>query len=476
MQPLGVSPFGLAREKSRFGAGENMMRNIFAAAVVAFAMGLPMGLPGAAQAESLADALIAAYKTSNLLAQNQAVLRAADEDAGAAFARLMPVLQYTASKTDSSNNLRDSESQSLSASLTLFAGGRTRNGVAIAREAVMATRAALINVEQQVMLNAVSAYVDYGLKAQNVALRESNTRLITKQLRAAQDRFAVGEVTLTDVSLAEARLAAASAGLAAAQGELAFARETYRTAIGAYPTDMRALPKLPALPASVDAARAIAQAGHPSILQAQAALRIADLQVKIAQAEFAPTLSAQVNHAMDQKGTEVTTSTLQLNQTLYAGGGAASELRKALAQKEQAQAGLLIASQTVHENVGRAWAGLAVANASVRAGAAQIEAAQKAFDGVSEEANLGSRTTLDVLNSEQELLTARASKLEADANRYIGVYQILAAMGQLTAEKLNLGIPSYDVEAYYNAVKTAPPVWSKTSKQGSALDRILSKQ
>ncbi|MDZ7905948.1 MAG: hypothetical protein U5N55_09410 [Cypionkella sp.] len=88
---------------------------------------------------------------------------------------------------------------------------------------------------------------------------------------------------------------------------------------------------------------------------------------------------------------------------------------------------------------------------------------------------LGSRTTLDVLNSEQELLTARASKLEAEANRYIGVYQILAAMGQLSAEKLNLGIPSYDVEAYFNSVKNAPPIWANTSKQGAALDRILSK-
>jgi outer membrane protein len=106
------------------------------------------------------------------------------------------------------------------------------------------------------------------------------------------------------------------------------------------------------------------------------------------------------------------------------------------------------------------------------AGAAQIEAAQKAFDGVSEEANLGSRTTLDVLNSEQELLTARASKLEAEANRYVGVYQVLAAMGRLTAEKLNLGIPTYDVEAYYNSAKNAPPVFFHPTKQGAALDRI----
>ena len=450
------------------------MRKIFAVAAISFGM----VAPSIGQAETLADALIAAYKSSNLLAQNQAVLRAADEDEGAAFARLLPVIQYTASKsvTEASNlpNTQiDSETQRLTASLTLYAGGRGRNGVAIAREAVMATRAGLINVEQQVLLNAVSAYVTMGLRAEIVSLRESNTRLIAKQLRAAQDRFDVGEVTLTDVSLAEARLAAANAGLAAAQGDLTIAREAYKAAIGAYPANLKNLPKLPSLPKTLEEARAIAQAGHPLILQAQAQVKIADLQVKIAQGGFLPTLSAQVSLSNDQgTGNETTVTGLSLNQTLYAGGGQASALRKALAQKEGAVAGQLQTALQVDEALGRAWAVLAVSNASVAAGAAQIEAAQKAFDGVSEEANLGSRTTLDVLNSEQELLSARASKLEAEANRYVGVYQVLAAMGQLTAEKLNLGIPTYDVEAYYNAAKNAPPVFFPPSKQGAALDRI----
>lgn len=453
-----------------------MMRKIIAA--VAVSVGVM--LPSVSQAETLADALIAAYKSSNLMAQNQAVLRAADEDAASAFAKLMPVLSYSAQKSISTLSTAPNvdinrETQSLTASLTLYAGGRTRNGVALAREAVMATRANLMNVEAQVLLAAVSAYVNMGLKAQIVELRQSNVRLITQQLRAAKDRFDVGEVTLTDVSLAEARLAAASAGLAAAQGELAIAREAYKSAVGAYPANLRALPKLPALPKTIEEARAIAQTAHPSILQTQSQVKIADLQVKIAQGALGPTLGAQISRSRDQSGLETTTSALQFSQTIYAGGGGAAALRKTYAQKESAQANLLQTGLTVSENLGRAWAGLAVANASVRAGEAQIAAAQKAFDGVREEANLGSRTTLDVLNSEQELLSARASKLEAEANRYIGVYQVLLTMGQLSAEKLNLGIPSYDVEAYYNAVKNAPPIWAQPSKQGAALDRILGK-
>ena len=450
------------------------MRKICGAAALGFVMLLPQ--MGAAQ--TLADALISAYKTSNLMAQNQAVLRAADEDEGAAFARLLPVLQYTASRSFSDASGADvtTNTQSLSASLTLFAGGRGRNGVALAREAVMATRAALLGVEQQVLLDAVTAYVDLGLQSEIVALRESNVRLIDKQLRAAQDRFDVGEVTLTDVSLAQARLAAAEAGLAAAIGTRDIARERFRAAIGSYPSKMAGLPALPKIPGSLAEVRAIAAANHPAVLQAQAQLKIADLQVKIAQSGFGPTVSAQIGLSENvDTGVQSTTGALQLNQTLYAGGGAAAALRKQLAQKEAAQAGLLQTALGIDENVGRAWAGLMVANASITAGAAQVQAAQKAFDGVSEEANLGSRTTLDVLNSEQELLSARAAKLEAEANRYIGVYQLLAVMGQLTADKLNLGIPSYDVEGYYNSVKTAPPVFMRPSRQGAALDRIAPK-
>ncbi|MFN3606827.1 MAG: TolC family protein, partial [Cypionkella sp.] len=285
------------------------MRKILTAA----ALGLGLIAPSIGQSETLADALIAAYKNSNLLAQNQAVLRAADEDQGAAFARLLPVLQYTASRSTSTLSTAPNvdiyrESQALTASLTLYAGGAGRAGVAIAREAVMATRAALLGVEQQMLLDAVSAYVDLGLQTEIVALRESNMRLITQQLRAAKDRFDVGEVTLTDVSLAEARLAAASAGLAAAQGARDIARERYKAAIGNYPASLARLPKLPALPSTLEDVRAAAAAGHPAILQAQAQVKIADLQLKSAQAAFGPTISASIGVSEDMRtGVETTT-------------------------------------------------------------------------------------------------------------------------------------------------------------------------
>ena len=456
------------------------MRKFWAVCAVAAAV---FAAP-AARAETLADALIAAYKNSNLLDQNQAVLRAADEDAAIAVAKLRPVVNFAmqGSWRKFDNNAATVSmptpyfesldgSMTLSANILLYAGGRGLLAVDMARESVLSTRAALVNVEQEVLLGAVSAYVDVRLQAEIVSLRESNTRLITQELRAAKDRFDVGEVTLTDVSLAEARLAGARSGLAAAQGNLMIARERYKAATGNYPGNLAGLPKLPKTAKSQEDARAVAVRSHPFVIQAQHEAKAADLRVSMAKAGLGPTITGQAAISENFDGAGTTSLGLSLNQTLYAGGELSALYRKSLAGKEIAQAGLHQTSVVVSENVGRAWANLAVAGASIEAGARQVQAAQKAFDGVREEATLGARTTLDVLNAEQELLNARATKLQAEASRYVGTYQLLATMGKLTAEHLNLGIPTFDPEAYYDAVKNAPA----TSAQGRALDKILGK-
>ena len=449
--------------------------------------GLVAGLattPALVQAETLADALASAYKQSNLLDQNQAVLRAADEDAAIALANLRPVVDFIARgswrKFDRNiaglfappTTTSTSASLELSASVILWAGGRGKLAVQAAREQVLSLRAALINVEQQVLLQAVSAYVDVRLQQEIVALRESNVRVITQEMRAAKDRFEVGEVTQTDVALAEAARAAAQANLAAAQGQLMIARERFKATTGHYPGKLAALPKLPTIPKTLEAAKSVAERGHPFVIQAQHQVAASNLNVQIAGTAFGPTVSGKLDLTNDiEEGTKSIGLGLQLGQTIYAGGRNAASYRKAMAGKEQAEAGLLQSVVQVSEGVGQAWAQLAVAQASIEAGRQQVTAAQRAFDGVREEAKLGARTTLDVLNAEQDLLSARASRLEAEANRYVGVYQILSSMGLLTAEHLNLGVPAFDPEAYYNAVKNAP---SHTTR-GKALDRILEK-
>lgn len=449
------------------------MRGIFGMAVAAFVTLAPV-----AQAETLTDALISAYRNSQLLDKQASVLRAADEDVAQAVATLRPVVEYTLSSAwrrapNQAGVTVDGWSTTfeVSASLMLLDFGRRTLGIEIRKETVLATREALRNIEQQVLFDAVAAYVDVQVNSQLVSLRQSNVRLVTQELRAAQDRFDVGEVTRTDVSIAEARLAAARAALAAAEGNLMVARETYKAATGAYPGNLRPLPQAPALPATMEAARDVALKSHPLIAQAQRGVTIRDLAVEAAKANFRPTLSARAGVQTADTGVEAQSFGLVLNQQLYSGGAKASSLRKAIAERDGARADLSQAGIQIAEAVGSAWAGLAVANAQVTAGDQQIRAAQTAFEGVREEARLGARTTLDVLNAEQELLDARVTRIEAEAQRYLGVYRVLQAMGLLSVDHLKLGIPTYDPTPYFNAVRNAPA----HSAQGQKLDRILEK-
>lgn len=451
------------------------MRNWLRAVTVAVAMTVGTVQAGA---ETLADALIAAYRTSHLLDQNQAVLRAADEDVAVAVSALRPVLNYTAQAgyafaSRDGGTLTDdlSASLTLSAEILLLDFGRRELGIAITEASVKATRQALVNVEQQVLLATVQAYVDVRLANEIVALRQSNLRLITQELRAAEDRFDVGEITRTDVAIAEARLAASRSALAAAEGELMVAREAYKAATGAYPGKLAALPASPVLPGTLEEAQAVARRTHPLIRQAMEQVTVSERRVELAEANMKPTVGFGASVSLSDQGTLGEQLGLTMRQTIYAGGELSALYRKALAGQEQARALLGQTTVGVLQNLGNAWANLAVYGASIQASDQQIRAAQTAFDGVREEATLGARTTLDVLNAEQELLDARASRLEAEAGRYVAVYQVLASMGLLTVEHLNLGIPTYDPDAYYDAVRTAPA----TSAQGKKLDAILEK-
>lgn len=451
------------------------LRRPLIAALVAGATAAPAG------AESLADAMVAAYRHSALLEQNRAVLRAADEDAATALAQLRPVVQWIAEHSFQKINglaIGRSTGIGLQAQITLYDWGRNAIAIDAAKETVLATRAALVGVEQDVLLGAVQAYLDVRSATEQVDLQANSVRVIGQEQQAASDRFEVGEITQTDVSQADAALAAARASLAAARGNLEVAREVYRAATGRAPGQLAPPPPTPALPASLEAARQIGQRSHPAILQAQRLAAAAELGVAAAAAERNPTLTGQASIGRSrelslQSQQESTRNTLgaslSLSQTIYSGGRLPSAHRKAMARRDEARAGLLQVSRQVDEAVGRSWAGIDVARAQIGAIDEQIVAAQQAYEGVREEATLGARTTLDVLDAEQLLLEARANKISAEANLQLAHYQLLAAMGLLTVENLKLGIPTYDPSAYYNAVQDAP----FTSRQGESLDRVL---
>jgi len=431
-------------------------------------------------AETLTDTLIDAYKNSHLLEQNRAVLRAADEDVAQSLASLRPVIAFAATASYADGNYKfpsasvsdtytTSMAAELTANLTLFDNGRNRLAIDAAKEVVLATRAALIGVEQDVLLNAVQAYMDVFAGQENVRVAQNNVRVLTTALQATRDRFEVGEVTRTDVSLAESRLAAARSNLVAAQGSLAIARENFKLAVGRYPVAVNSLPNLPTLPANAQEAREIAVRSHPDILEAQHNVSASEVNLARARAEYGPTVVGSAGVTAEDDGTQYGSVQLQLNQTIYAGGGLYAAERQGRANVQQARAGLLQTVRLIDQEAGSAWANLQVARAQIEATARQVDAAQLAFEGTSEEARLGARTTLDVLDAEQEVLDAKISQIEARTDQYVAVYSVLSAAGLLTAKHLGLGIPTYDPLEYYNAVSHAPA----KSIQGQKLDRLL---
>ncbi|SMC13431.1 Outer membrane efflux protein BepC precursor [Roseovarius aestuarii] len=453
--------------------------------VAGLAVIVGLSVSATARAETLADALADAYEHSGLLEQNRALLRAADEDVAIAVSGLRPIINWTADLTRSfgrnrnANGTVNSDSTDVNVGITgqllLYDFGRTRLQIESQKELVLATRQGLISVEQQVLQRAVAAFMNVRRNSEVVAIRKNNLRLLTEELRAAKDRFEVGEVTRTDVAQAEARLANARSGLALAEGDLVQSIEEFRAAVGRKPGNLVPPGRLPRLSGDVEAAKAVAVRRHPDMLQAQHNVAAADLNIEVAQAAMKPTvnLTTRLSAGEEIGGSDYTRNGsvgVEIGGPIYQGGRLSAATRQAMAQRDAQRGALHVVRHQVQQNVGNAYANLRAAQAATVAGEEGVRAATVAFRGVREEAKLGARTTLDVLDTEQELLDARANLVSAQVDVYIAAYSVLAATGELTAKDLNLGVQTYDPTAYYNLVKDAPV---KRSKQGKKLDRVL---
>ena len=444
--------------------------------VAGFALVASLAATSAARADTLASALTSAYNNSGLLEQNRALLRAADEDVAQSVAALRPVISWALSAerdfigTATTDVVAtNSATLSVSASLTVYDNGVNQLAVDAQKEIVLSTRQTLESIEQSVLLDGVEAYMSVVRDREFVELRESNVRVLTEEFRAAQDRFEVGEVTRTDVALAEAQLAAARSLLAAAQGALVQSIELFRVAIGRAPGAVGAVSPAP-VSQSVSEAKAFAVRNNPSVLEGQHAVAAAEINIRRAELSLRPTLTLDGFVARDNDANDSAQIGLNLGSTIYAGGQISSQIRQLRANRDASRAGLHLTQLSVEQSVGNAFASLQVARASLDASEQEVRAARVAFEGVREEATLGSRTTLDVLSAEQELLDAEVNRISAQADEVIASYTVLSAMGLLTADHLNLQVQQYDPTAYYNLAKEAP---SYDSEQGEALDRIL---
>ncbi|WP_299588308.1 TolC family outer membrane protein [uncultured Tateyamaria sp.] len=446
-----------------------------------------LGAP-AAQADTLADAMVGAYTHSGLLDQNRALLRAADEDVAIALSTLRPIVGWSAEISRQFGNASSastggfsndagatSATIGLSATLQLFDGGADAARIGANKETVLATRAGLLGIEQNVLLRAAAAFFNVGRQQEFVALRQNNLRLLQEELRAARDRFEVGEVTRTDVALAEAAVAQARSNLAASQRDLAQAQAEYASVTGRQPGRLSGLPRLPQSTTDVPNAQAVAVRNHPEMDQARHQISANELLVTAAGADMLPTVSLEGSLSVSetfnsQTSSEIGSVGVSVSGPIYRGGELSARERRALAVRDASRGNLHNVRHDVQQDVVDAISNLIAARASLVASERQIRAARVAFQGVREEATLGARTTLDVLDAEQDLLDAETNRISAQADQYIAAYSVLEAQGLLTAERLKLPVQIYDPAAYYNLVKDGP---AKRSKQGKQLDKVI---
>lgn len=425
------------------------------------ALGVALLISPAASATTLTDALIQAYQTNPILRVRQSNLRATDETVRQTKGQIQPTVSTSVS-TDYSNNATANthsftNSVSLTTAIPIYAGGTGLRRIEQSRYNVLAGRQSLKLSEQDVLLSAVTAFMDVRRDIRNVELALNSVKVLTEEVRAATERFEVGEVTRTDVSQAESRLAASESSLQTSRADLLRSMNSYTAAVGSAPKNLRTPPATPALPNSGDAAEAIAIAKHPTILQQQFVVKAAEKEIAIARGNKSPTASATIGLSNSSgSATRASGSNssigLTFGQVIFQGGQLDSAERQALASLDQAKAELQLAGVQIRQNVQSAYATWFASKATIKSRRKQVSAAQIAFEGTSEEAKLGARTTLDVLNAEQDLLQARSNLVAAIRNEYVNAYTVLSTMGLLTVDHLNLGISSYDPDVNYKKI------------------------
>jgi outer membrane protein len=436
-------------------------------------------------AETLESALAKAYGNNPNLNAQRAGVRAVDETVAQAKSGYRPQVNASA---DIGRDFRQYDSRQPPSFLSsggeeisrttprgygiqidqsIFNGFRTDNAVRQAESNVLGSRENLNNNEQDTLFNAASSYMNVLRDTAILDLQRNNVEVIDEQLRQTQDRFNVGEVTRTDVAQAESRLAASRSQASLAEANLRASIAQYRQFIGVEPQQLapgRPLDKL--LPRTVDAALKTAFGEHPAIKSAQHAVDAAELQVKIEQGALAPSLGVRGTVAQrydsQRVGDEVLSASAvaTLNVPLYEGGQAYSATRQAKEQAGQRRLEADWVRDQVRAAVVSSWGQLEAARAQIQAAQAQIDAAETALNGVREEARVGQRTTLDVLNAQQELLNARVNLITAQRDRVVASYSVVQAMGRLHSRNLGLAVNHYSPKVHYDQVKD---LWIGTS-------------
>jgi outer membrane protein len=425
---------------------------------------------------TLAESLAMTYSNQPALQAERAKLRATDENVPTALAGWKPTIllagttgygdgvsrAYTPQLQTVVNarNARLIATAQATVTQNIYTGGRTQANVNKAKNQVYAERATLIAQEETSFTNAINAYVNVIQDQQLLALQINNEQVLAKQLQATNDRFRVGEITRTDVAQAEAALEGARATRETAEGTLQTARGTFQQIVGVMPPPDLVEPQPLNLPVKSEReAASLASINNPNVITAAFNDAAAKDAIDAAFGALLPQISLQgQTFQQNNAGARSTNSngyqlTAQLSVPIYQGGSEYSAVRAARQSQQQTQRLVDDAKRTAVQNAVQAWDTLVAAKAAADSTRAQIRANEIALEGVEREAIVGSRTTLDVLNATQALLTSRTTLVQNLAQLITASYGVAAAIGRLTARDLHLAVPLYDDTAYYEAVK-----------------------
>jgi outer membrane protein len=428
------------------------------------------------RAETLADAIALAYQTNPELQSERDQLRAVNESYVQARAGFRPQVGVSV-EGDYQNNpstffvgVTDSAA-SLSLTQPLYTGGAVSAEVRAAMADILSTREKLRQEEADVLQAVIQAYVDVRRDQQAVTITDQNVGVLRRQLEETNARFDAGDVTRTDIALAEARLAAAQAERTTAQARLEISRSNYTAVVGQNPGELAPEPDLPGVPATIDQALDEASRSSPLILTADYAEQAASARVALAKAANRPTVSLRAQLGEDAYYSNDArlgihngiydrnvTASVVFNQPLFVGGANQSHIRQALDLDNAQLMEVEHSQRNVVQAVGHAWAQLVAARANFVSNAEQVRADEVAYEGTHAEQQVGQRTTIDVLNAEQELRNAQLALIDAHHDEYVAGASVLNAMGLLRADLLAPGIIPYSPEAAFDSVKHAGAV------------------
>ncbi len=440
-----------------------MLRHSFATGigVLAAVLAVPVS------AETLVDALVAAYLNNPTLEAGRAQLRAVDENVPQALSGWRPTVEI-----HSSVGVDRSESDKLGAeTLTpwsgelsviqpLYRGGRTMAGTQRAESEVRAERARLLTVEQNVLLSTSIAYINVLRDEAVVGLNRSNVQVLERQLEATRDRFQVGEITRTDVAQAEARLSRSVSDRVQAEGNLVSSRAAYARLVGNAPGTLEPAPRLLDLPENEAIAIDIAMENNPLLHAARAGEEASRHAIDVSRGRLLPEvrLKGDISHREDVSITVDETDdygiSAQVTIPLYQAGSAYSEIRQSREINSRRRVEVEETRREIVEGVTQAWEALNTARAEIQSRRDEVRAAEIALEGVRQESIVGARTTLDVLDAEQELLDARVALVVAERDEFVASFELAAAVGGLTATNLELPVELYDAEAHYRNVRS----------------------